>query len=371
MSKLINEHTSSFVNSKHTNLIRQIFLNIDSIPSDFFPSLTNIITEAEFILDKYKIKSFSEALALGEDFKILWILLYVNKDRVSLATAASVLSGLINDTLTGFVAAAADSRINYTNGGIDYSHASRDLPAEFNKQIANLEFIIDREALDPVWLPLTVRDYFSFGYGWSQSGTPVVNPLTSSNTGVLARNVANSSNDEALAAIRLSTFVARLAADLEKLRDAGALRNYQDTIDYYASLAESEVVSTTFDYEQINVTSAITEIGNAYNTISQIINNPTSLLRIMWLFISAIVFGWKPIEQWFIDYNVWSTIPEQYRGPLPRFNEYITKVFNGAPYSGSRDTTGKTMAQGNKRKNKGPRKNRPPRKPNKTNNTEC
>lgn len=331
MSTLVKAHTT--VNNHKSELIRQLYLNFDNIPEDFFPTLGSEIVNVQWILDKYKVKSFADVLHLGEDIKILWIINYISGDHLKLVQYGQDLRKLVQDIYDNIrEQSTLDQNCMYLQGGIDvyklYTNTG-------TFQIGDLEICRDRSALEPVFEPFTLQQYIAFCWGWADTETPVPAVLPYSAIWTDAYNYIQEGQQYSRAIYPTVTtvdFLTNFPRDVEKFNSAGAIRNYDPRIDYGIIFENFKITNLLADLDYTSVLATLNQIGTTLNVLLVEIANPYNLRRVLWLYIAAIIFGWAPIEQWFMDFNIWNNTPTNYRGPLPRFNEYITKVFNGSPY---------------------------------------
>jgi len=343
MSELVYTTTSKFKYSKK-DLVEAIFLNIDSIPSNFFPSFTSSYTRAAYILNKYRITDFASAQSYGEDLKILWLLTYINQDRVGIASAAQLFYGAVNaikaeyETLQEKGTSDPPTIYNYIDGGIDLFKVLN------NASIVNLSPLLFRPGTADPWVPFTLAAYFRYGFGIDATA----DPLNATTVFTAEASIAGS-NGNPVVVIPFSGLEDEFQKNLRLLATGTFLQNYDDTVDYYASLITSTAdtgLQVSLDLTADTVEIVTESIATNFLTLLNAINSPNTLNRVLWLYIAAILFGWKPIEEWFVDYNVWQEIPTTYRGPVPAFNEYITNVFQGSPYRGVSAQRGKTVGRG-------------------------
>lgn len=337
-------------NKSRCELIAQLYFVLDDIPGDFFPVFDDVYARAAYILEQEQITDLASAEKASGDLLIIYILTYVNQDLVAIGKAGKLLIADLqaeydklitwkNQTIT--TPYNAREQFSYTRNGLDYGVA---LLNGGRYPVPDVQFRTD---ITQGWIPFTLFHYFYYCWGWGASPTPPQTPLTPSPIAAAAQSVTlvDPTGTKSAVTIPHLQFTNTFTDDVSRLQNDGYLQGAglvpdlalklvndplsplnQKALGLWLNDGGFESVQGILPY--INILLAV------LTSIFAPATNPQKLRRMLWMHIAAVLFGWEPIERWFIDYNIWAELPAPYKSPNPPpFNEYITQIFQGSPYT--------------------------------------
>lgn len=337
-------HGTSFTLTKGVKtLVNRFFNDIDKLPDDFFPDRAQLELRAQQLLEPYK--SEPEASCAGIEFKLLWWLRYLSANADSVEDDIITLQNAVEFIIGEFQ--KYDDSVLYVDGGIDLSKIYN------NPSVIDASCSFRSDTADP-YIPFTYASYLDSFFGCSTADQPdaqtkLQRPERFETLAEFLLTVEDEFESAVGVTYPLQQFADMFNVDLPRMAayPTGASTRERFLIgrdfpygpdyfkEYFIDKGLIPEAGLQVDFTIENVLEKFQTVFSILERIISSIHNFPRLRRLLWLTTSGLIFGWDRMEQYFIDFNVWQSLPTAYRGPIPKFNEYVTNTINGTPLGSS------------------------------------